>query len=125
APRFLLSARRSRPAHLAGRWEFPGGRVDPGETPTQALHRELREELGVTVELGDELVGPDHGTRIITDRHGMLLWFGRITAGEPRRVVEYDEPAWLGAGSGRDGHWRDADGRIVAEPARQVAAEAV
>src|SRR5690606_40037615 len=61
------------------------------DLPTQALHRELREELGVTVELGDELVGPDHGTWIITDRHVMRLWFARITAGEPLPLVEHDE----------------------------------
>jgi len=125
APRFLLSARRSRPSHLAGRWEFPGGKVDPGETPTQALHRELREELGVTVELGDELVGPDHGTWIITDRHVMRLWFARITAGEPLPLVEHDELTWLDAGSWLDVDWLDADVRIVEELARQVAAEAV
>ncbi|GLY56986.1 MAG: (deoxy)nucleoside triphosphate pyrophosphohydrolase [Cellulosimicrobium funkei] len=125
APRLLLSARRSRPSHLAGRWEFPGGKVDPGETPTEALHRELREELGVAVELGDEIVGPDHGAWIITDRHVMRLWFARVTAGEPQPLVEHDELTWLDAGRWLDVPWLDADVRIVEEVARQVAPEAV
>ena len=125
APRLLLSARRSRPSHLAGRWEFPGGKVDPGETPTEALHRELREELGVAVELGDEIVGPDHGAWIITDRHVMRLWFARVTAGEPQPLVEHDALTWLAAGRGLGVTWLDADVRIVEEVARQVAPEAV
>lgn len=45
-PTRLLAARRSAPERLAGQWEFPGGKVETGESGPEALRRELREELG-------------------------------------------------------------------------------
>lgn len=121
APSALLAARRTVPLALAGRWEFPGGKVDSGETPVAALHRELREELGVRVELGAEIVGPEAGVWAITDRHDMRLWFARITDGEPQPLVEHDALAWLPAGEWFSVPWLDADVRIVEELTRQIA----
>ena len=63
----VLVARRTRPAELAGRWELPGGKVDPGESDAAGLVRELREELGVEVEVGDRI-----GDDVDVDR-GLLL----------------------------------------------------
>jgi 8-oxo-dGTP diphosphatase len=56
----ILLARRTRGRDLAGLWEFPGGKVDPGETPEQALMRELREELGIVAEPGEPLIAVPH-----------------------------------------------------------------
>lgn len=52
----ILLARRTEGRDLAGLWEFPGGKVDPGETPEQALVRELREELGIDAEVGESVI---------------------------------------------------------------------
>ncbi|WP_103063965.1 NUDIX domain-containing protein [Actinomyces qiguomingii] len=55
-PSELLCAARAYPSEHAGQYEFPGGKVEPGETPTAALMRELVEELNLTVRLGDEIL---------------------------------------------------------------------
>lgn len=112
-PRLLLAARRATPASLAGRWEFPGGKVEPGETPEEALHRELREELGVRVGLGVELLGPDDGAWRLSDQYVMRLWFAEVLEGEPEPIVEHDELRWLPEGQWTDVPWLDADVRIV------------
>ncbi|SDR97206.1 (deoxy)nucleoside triphosphate pyrophosphohydrolase [Paraoerskovia marina] len=112
-PAALLGARRSQPEHLAGRWEFPGGKVEPGETPVDALHRELREELGVTVELSEEVPGPRDGAWEITDRHVMRLWCARVVTGDPQPLVEHDELRWLGPDDLYSVPWLDADVPIV------------
>jgi 8-oxo-dGTP diphosphatase len=49
--RVLIARRES--GHLAGKWEFPGGKLEPGESPEQCLAREIREELGIEVCVGD------------------------------------------------------------------------
>ncbi len=113
APGALLAARRRAPVSLAGRWEFPGGKVEPGELPEDAVHREIREELGVAVELGAELVGPDDGAWTLSDRYEMRLWLARVTAGEPRPLVEHDDLRWLARGQWLTVPWLDADVRIV------------
>ena len=92
-PTRLLAARRTGPPALAGGWELPGGKVDPGEDSVTALHREVREELGVLVELGKEVPGPVDGAWPLGDRYVMRVWLARVTdrtagaAGGPRRAA--------------------------------------
>lgn len=112
APTRLLAARRRGPEPIRGRWEFPGGKVEPGETAVAALHREIREELAVTIRLGVEVPGPDDGAWRISSRHLLRLWLAVVSDGEPT-PVEHDELRWLGPGGWLDVDWLEADVRIV------------
>lgn len=112
-PRRLLAARRAAPLRLAGGWEFPGGKVEPGEDPVAALHRELAEELGVTVELGAELTGPGGGPWPISDRLEMRLWFAALSSGDPVTTGSHDMLRWLNREQLADVDWLPADRAIV------------
>lgn len=94
-PRRMLAARRNRPAQLAGLWEFPGGKVEPGESDIAAVHRELREELGVEITLGAEIEGPLDQGWALNERAAMRVWFARIQHGEPETLDGHDQLAWL------------------------------
>jgi len=120
APRTLLAARRRAPAGLAGRWEFPGGKVEVGETPQRALHRELVEELGVRVELGAEVAAPDGAAWVLSERYVMRLWLARVVEGRPEPLVEHDELRVLPVGQWLSVPWLEADGPIVEALMRQV-----
>lgn len=101
----LLAARRSRPPELAGRWELPGGKVEPGESPEEACVRECREELAVEVEVVRRL-GP-----ALPIRPGLSLWVyeNRLAGGEPSTGPGHDALRWLGAHELDDVDWLDPD----------------
>ncbi len=112
-PTRLLAARRRVPAQLAVRWEFPGGKVEGAETPVAALHRELDEELGVTVRLGAEVVPAAGGPWVLSEHYVLRLWWAQIVRGTPVPLVEHDELRWLAIGSWLTVPWLDADLPIV------------
>lgn len=112
-PTRLLGARRSAPASLAGRWEFPGGKVEPGENDLDALHRELAEELGVRATVGPLLPGPGGGDWPITKGYWMRLWFATIDR-EPQPLADHDQLRWLDRTELDSVPWLDADLPIVA-----------
>ncbi|GAA4355848.1 (deoxy)nucleoside triphosphate pyrophosphohydrolase [Angustibacter luteus] len=112
-PGRLLAARRTRPVETQGLWELPGGKVEPGEAPQQALHRELVEELGVELRLGDELPGPDDGCWPISARLTMRVWLAELSGGAPTPDDAHDAVRWLTAASLDDVPWVPADVPVV------------
>ncbi len=107
----VLAAQRAGPEALRGRWEFPGGKVDPGETPAQAVVRECREELGADVrplhQLGTEAPFPAPG-RGHTRPAVLRLWRVELLSGEPQ-ALEHLSLRWIAAAGLRTLDWLPAD----------------
>jgi 8-oxo-dGTP diphosphatase len=82
AERRVLIAERPAGKHMAGWWEFPGGKVAEGESDAEALVRELREELGVETRADHELMrlSHDYPDRTID----LVLWRATLTSGSPQ-----------------------------------------
>jgi 8-oxo-dGTP diphosphatase len=85
----VLIAQRPWRAHLAGCWEFPGGKVGPAELPGPALRRELHEELGIEVDRIEPLITLTHDypdRRVLLDFMRVLGWRGEPRGREGQRL---------------------------------------
>jgi 8-oxo-dGTP diphosphatase len=111
APSCVWATRRSTPADLAGRWEFPGGKVEPDESPHDALRRELREELAVEIEIGDEVAHPS-GAWPINDALELRLFAVRALS-EPVVGDSHDAVRRLAAGQLDDVTWLPSDAAAI------------
>jgi len=102
----VLAARRSYPAEAAGSWEFPGGKVDDGETPEEAVVREIAEELGC----GIVVTGWLEPEVAIRDDLVLRVATAELAAGEPvPRHGEHDAVRWLRADQLDGVDWLAAD----------------
>jgi len=108
----VLACERAEPPEMRGMWEFPGGKVDPGETEPEALIRECEEELGVRVEVGDR-VGRDvllsHGQAVLK------VYVARLVGDAVPHPHEHSDLRWLSAPELDSVPWLPADAPIVAE----------
>jgi 8-oxo-dGTP diphosphatase len=88
----VFVARRREGKHLAGKWEFPGGKIEPGETPEGSLTRELAEELRLRVEVGEPVCSVLFENGPISLE--LLAFRVRRMSGEPV-LQEHDEARWV------------------------------
>jgi len=106
----LLGCERAEPPEVAGRWEFPGGKVEPGESDEDALVRECDEELGVRIGIRQRIGGDvplAHGRAVLR------VWLVDLLDGEPQ-ALEHRSLRWLAPDELDSVPWLPADAPIVA-----------
>jgi len=106
--RRVLAARRRTPANLAGLWEFPGGKVEPGEAESAAVVRECREELGVSVAVEGQL-----GRALIGENLELVLYAATLTKGQPTSSATHDLLRWLAMDELATVQWLEPDNKLL------------
>jgi 8-oxo-dGTP diphosphatase len=107
----VLLTRRGEGQHLAGMWEFPGGKLEAGESPEEALLRECQEECGIEVEVAEILEVTHHR---YPEKEVLLLFYRcELRAGEVRHLQVADH-AWVAPRDLDDYPLPPADERVVA-----------
>jgi len=105
----VLVTRRSGTMSLPYKWEFPGGKVESGETPAECLIREIREELDVDIEILEQREpNIHHGTPMIK----MIPFICRIISGQIH-LKEHEDSRWLEPAALINLDWADADVPVV------------
>lgn len=110
----VLLTQRKRGTHLEGAWEFPGGKVEADEDPRAALARELREELGIDVEVGEIVEATFHR---YSTKSVLLLFFRatRTARSAAPRALDVEAFEWAGTPELRDERFPPADVAILAK----------
>ena len=102
----VLCARRGPGGPTGGLWEFPGGKIEPGETPAQALAREIDEELGCVVRVGEHLTTTVH--EYADSTVALATYRCELVGGEPQ-AGEHAELRWLAPADLPTLRWAPAD----------------
>ena len=109
----FLACRRAPHKNLAGKWEFPGGKVEADETDGEALAREILEELGVEVSIEQFLIetSQNHGESTIE----MFTYLASLSAERPTRSSDHDQMKWLPLNELSQYDWAELDVPVIAK----------
>ena len=102
----IFAAKRGPGKSMAGFWEFPGGKIEPGESPQAALARELKEELRIEAEVGEFVVTTRHDTGDVVVE--LSTYICELVSGTPI-LTEHEEVRWVAANKLSDLTWAPAD----------------
>lgn len=102
----ILCAQRGLSGALGGMWEFPGGKIEPGESPRDALMRELREELDCVIQVGDKVTTTTHEYDFATIT--LTTFWCELMSGDPV-LTEHEDVVWLAPKDLSTLHWAPAD----------------
>jgi 8-oxo-dGTP diphosphatase len=111
--RILVCQRRRDDSH-ALQWEFPGGKVEPGELPQEALVRELREELGVEAVIGRELFRTRHQYREFGQTLELIFFQANVDRSAPLQNLVFEGFEWADPGALPGYDFLQADEEFVA-----------
>lgn len=102
----FLACRKKPGKPLEGHWEFPGGKIEPGETPEQALAREIREELNFTARVGSKLTTTTYEYDFATIE--LTTFYCTLISGE-LRLSDHDATRWVTPAEAMELTWAPAD----------------
>lgn len=108
----VFAAKRSKGRHLAGYWEFPGGKIEKGETAKECLQRELVEELNISTKIGPFMMKTAHN---YVDKKVVLHVFQVSSFSGDIKLVDHDEFRWLSLSECKTLNWAPADIPIIDE----------
>ncbi len=108
----ILACRRNAGREAGGLWEFPGGKIESGESPAEALVREIREELGVGIQVGELL---HRGSTPVNGRIvDLRCYWASLTDATPSTSTDHDALRWFRRDELRDIEWPEPDRPAVA-----------